>query len=167
LILFFKQAKTQVMMNMTSENIKIASLIQNDIESISHPFKQMADSCGLTEKEFIILMKKLWQEGYIRKFGAVLHHQKAGYKKNSLIIWSVTTAKIEKTGKIFSSFPFVSHCYERKPAFQGKYNLFTMLHGKDEDISFLANKMAVSAKIHDFIILETLEEYKKTSPEYF
>ncbi|OGP88561.1 MAG: hypothetical protein A2031_02690 [Deltaproteobacteria bacterium RBG_19FT_COMBO_43_11] len=152
---------------MTSENIKIARLIQNDIESISHPFKQMADSCGLTEKEFIIIMKKLCQEGYIRKFGAVLRHQKAGYKKNSLISWSVAPAKIGKIGKIFSSFPFVSHCYERKPAFEGKYNLFTMLHGKDEDISFLANKMAASTEINDFIILETLEEYKKTSPEYF
>lgn len=155
------------MININSESIKIARLIQNDIESISRPFKQMADSCGITEKEFIIIMKKLWQEGYIRKFGAVLRHQKVGYKKNSLITWSVAPVQIEKTGKIFSSFPFVSHCYERKPAFKGKYNLFTMLHSKGEDISFLANKMAVLAKIHDFIILETLEEYKKTSPEYF
>ena len=155
------------MINMTSENIKIARCIQNDIESISHPFKQMADSCGLTEKNFIIIIKKLYHEGYIRKFGAVLRHQEAGYKNNSLVIWSVAEVQIEKAGKIFSLFPFVSHCYERKPAFQGKYNLFTMLHSRGEDISFLANKMAVLAEIDDFIILKTLEEYKKTSPEYF
>jgi DNA-binding Lrp family transcriptional regulator len=155
------------MIDMTSENIKILRLIQNDIEPISHPFKKIADSCGLTEKELIIIMKKLWEEGYIRKFGAVLRHQKAGYTKNSLITWCVTPAQIEKAGKIFSLFPFVSHCYERKPAFQGKYNLFTMLHSKGDDIASLINKMIISIDIHDFLILETLEEYKKTSPEYF
>jgi DNA-binding Lrp family transcriptional regulator len=155
------------MINMTPENMKIARCIQNDIELISHPFNQMADCCGLTERDFIVKLKKLWQEGYIRKFGAVLRHQKAGYQKNSLVAWSVTPTQTEKTGKIFSSFSFVSHCYERKPAFREKYNLFTMLHSKDEDISNLANKMAVSAEIHDFIVLETMEEYKKTSPEYF
>ncbi len=155
------------MTKMTSENIKIAQLIQNDIELISHPFKQMADSCNLAEKDFIITIKKLQQRGYIRKFGAILHHRKAGYKKNSLVIWSAAESQIEKTGKVFSSFPFVSHCYERKPAFQEKYNLFTMLHSKGEDIFFLANKMADSAEIYDFTILETLEEYKKISPEYF
>jgi siroheme decarboxylase len=154
-------------LSMTSKYSKIARCIQNDIESVSQPFKNMADSCGLTEKDFIIIIKKLYHEGYIRKFGAVLQHQEAGYKNNSLVLWSIAEAQIEKTGKIFSSFSFVSHCYERTPAFKNKYNLFTMLHSRDANIPILVDRMSFSAGVDNFLIMETIKEYKKTSPEYF
>lgn len=72
-----------------------------------------------------------------------------------------------KTGNIFASFPFVSHCYERKPAFRNKYNIFTMLHSNNENIFSLINEAATAAGISDYLILESVKEYKKTSSEYF
>ena len=103
----------------------------------------------------------------MRKFGAILRHQKTGYGKNALVVWSVPADQIEKAGKIFASFPFVSHCYERNPAFGKKYNLFTMLHSKNENILSMIKDMATATNIHDYLILESIQEYKKTSPEYF
>ena len=103
---------------MTAKKIKVARLLQGDIQLKSRPFREIADSCGLTEKEIINIIKKLNKEGYIRKFGAILRHQKIGYEKNALVVWSVPADKIEKAGNIFASFPFISHCYERKPAFK-------------------------------------------------
>jgi siroheme decarboxylase len=167
LILFIKQVKTYFVEIITTKKIKVARLLQGDIQLKSHPFRQIADSCGLTEKEIINIIKKLNEKGYIRKFGAVLRHHKIGYAKNALVVWSVSQDKIEKIGITFASFPFISHCYERNPAFNSKYNLFTMLHSKGEDITSLTNKMAASIDIHDFLILESLKEYKKTTPEYF
>jgi siroheme decarboxylase len=151
----------------TTKKIKVASLLQGDIQLKSRPFRGIADSCGLTDKETINIIKKLNKEGYIRKFGAVLRHHQIGYAKNALVVWSVPQDKIEKAGITFASFPFISHCYERNPVFRSNYNLFTMLHSKGEDMSSLINKMAVSIDIHDFLILESLKEYKKTTPEYF
>ena len=75
--------------------------------------------------------------------------------------------QIEKAGKIFASFLFVSHCYERNPAFREKYNIFTMLHSKDKNILSLINDMATATGINDYLILESIQEYKKKSPEYF
>jgi DNA-binding Lrp family transcriptional regulator len=107
------------------------------------------------------------EKGIMRKFGAILRHQKAGYGKNALVVWSVPADQIEKAGKIFASFLFVSHCYERNPAFIKKYNIFTMLHSKDENILSLIKNMATATDINDYIILESIQEYKKISPEYF
>lgn len=167
LILFFKQVKSYIVKKNTSKTMRAASLLQSDIHLKSRPFRDIADSCGLTEKEIINIIKKLTKEGYIRKFGAVLRHHKIGYEKNALVVWSVPQDKIEKAGSTFASFPFISHCYERNPVFGSRYNLFTMLHSKGEDMTSLTNKMAASIDIHDFLILESLKEYKKTTPEYF
>ena len=155
------------MEKITAKKIKVASLLQGNIQLKSRPFRQIADSCGRTEKEIINIIKKLNKEGYIRKFGAVLRHHRIGYRKNALVLWSVPQNQIEKAGITFASFPFISHCYERNPGFKSKYNLFTMLHSKGEDMTSLTNKMAASIDIHDFLILESLKEYKKTTPEYF
>jgi hypothetical protein len=42
-----------------------------------------------------------------------------------------------------------------------------MLHSKDENILSKINDMATATGINDYLILESIQEYKKTSPEYF
>jgi hypothetical protein len=42
-----------------------------------------------------------------------------------------------------------------------------MLHSKDKNILSVIKKMAMATDINDYIILESIQEYKKTSPEYF
>ncbi|HRY37453.1 MAG TPA: hypothetical protein P5347_01925, partial [Smithellaceae bacterium] len=105
--------------------------------------------------------------GILRKFGAILRHQQAGFQKNALVMWSVPPDALENAGHRLASLSYISHCYERKPAFQNKYNLFTMLHTQNDDISPLITTMSQLIHNKDFLILESLQEYKKTSPEYF
>jgi DNA-binding Lrp family transcriptional regulator len=152
---------------MNKAEIQLAQLIQKDIDAVSRPFKTIAQKLIISEADVIQSIKKLSRDGLIRKFGAILRHRKAGYKTNALIVWSVPEENMEKVGKLFSSFPFVSHCYERNPPFRNKYNLFTMIHSQTEDIDSLARELSASSKINDFLILNSIEEYKKTSPEYF
>jgi len=142
-------------------------LLQNDLTLINRPFTAIADASGLTTVELIDLLKKLSTNGILRKFGAILRHQKAGYRKNALVVWSVLPGAVEETGQAFASLAFISHCYERRPAFQNKYNLFTMLHAQNDDIATLVDRMCQQINCHDYLILDSLQEYKKTSPEYF
>ena len=143
-------------------------LLQQDLPLIERPFTAIADACGLTTIQLMELLKKLAAEGILRKFGAILRHQKAGYGKNALVVWSVPPGKVEEAGKAVASQAFISHCYERKPAFQNKYNLFTMLHARDdEDVAFLVDTMSQQIHCNDYLVLDSLQEYKKTSPEYF
>jgi siroheme decarboxylase len=155
------------MRNLTTAEKKVARLIQHDIPLVKHPFREIGIACGLKEEEVLNITRRLQQEGYIRRFAAILRHQKAGYTRNALLVWQVPPEQIEKAGEILAAFSFISHCYERKPAFQDKYNLFSMLHTQNENIEFLVNQMAESINSHDFLILESIQEYKKISPEYF
>jgi DNA-binding Lrp family transcriptional regulator len=155
------------MEKLNNEEKKVARLIQGDVPLVSSPFDEIGESCGLTTDKILNISQSFLKKGIMRKFGAILRHQKTGYGKNALVAWSVPADQIEKAGNIFASFFFVSHCYERKPAFSKKYNIFTMLHSKDKNILSMIKEMAMATDINDYIILESLQEYKKTSPEYF
>jgi len=155
------------MIKLTNTEMEVARLIQKDIELIKCPFENIAWELSMTQFQLIQVIKKFSSKGFIRKFGAILRHQKIGYKKNALIVWSVPSERTDKIGEVFSSFPFVSHCYERKPPFKNKYNLFTMIHSQNNDIMSLSGTMSASIGINDFLILQSMQEYKKTSPEYF
>jgi siroheme decarboxylase len=146
---------------------KAAHILQSDIPLDAKPFTAIADICGMSTNDLIFWIKELSHQGMIRKFGAILRHQNAGYQKNALAIWSVPPDVLEKAGYIFAELPYISHCYERKPAFQDKYNLFTMLHTQKNNISPMVNFMSRLISCDDFLILESVQEYKKTSPEYF
>jgi len=155
------------MEKLTVKQNKVACLIQHDIKVVSSPFVEIGNACGLSASEVLNTTKELLKKGFIRKFCAILRHQQAGYKNNALVVWSVPPDQVEKTGRVLSASRSVSHCYERKPAFQGKYNIFTMLHSQDEKISSLVKDIATAIGIHDYLILESIQEYKKKSPEYF
>jgi siroheme decarboxylase len=168
LILFSMQDKICFMKDyLTVKQKKVACVIQKDIAVMRFPFNELSNLCGLTNEDVLDTTKQLLKKGFIRKYGAILRHQKAGYEKNALVVWSVPAEQTKKTGNMFASFPFISHCYERKPAFREKYNIFTMLHSKDEIILSLVKDMVTATDIHDYLILESIQEYKKTSPEYF
>ena len=155
------------MEKLTVKQNKVARLIQEDIQVVRSPFAEIGNACSLTTREVLDTTKELLKKGFIRKFCAILRHQKAGYINNALVVWSVPSDQVEKAGKMLSAYRSVSHCYERNPAFRGKYNIFTMLHSKDKNISSLINDMATAIGINDYLILESIHEYKKKSPEYF
>jgi siroheme decarboxylase len=146
---------------------KVARLIQLDIPLVNRPFQETGKACGLGEEEVLNITRHLRQEGYIRRFGAILRHQEAGFTRNALVIWSVPPERLEEAGKTLAAFSFISHCYERNPAFQNKYNLFTMLHTQNDNIAAIIGEIAGSINSRDFLILESIQEYKKISPEYF
>ena len=151
----------------TSKQKKVACLIQKDIAVQKFPFKEIGKLCSLAEEDVLDITKELRNKGYIRKFGAILRHEKAGYKNNALVVWSVPDQQTEQTGNSFASLPFVSHCYQREPAFMGRYNIFTMIHSGGRSISSLIKEMAGGTGLKDYLILKSVKEYKKTSSEYF
>lgn len=146
---------------------KIAAIIQGDIPLVPKPFHAIGSRLGITGDEVLNIVRTFLDDGYIRRFGAVLRHNQAGFIKNALIVWAVPPNLMEQTGQTMAGFSFVSHCYAREPAFQDKYNLFTMVHTRKDNLKELIDKMSQAVNINDFLVLESIQEYKKISPEYF
>jgi DNA-binding Lrp family transcriptional regulator len=151
----------------TEKEKKLAKHIQGDIPLEKRPFKRIGEELGLTEAEVINAINNLKKKGFLRKFGAILRHQKAGLTKNVMVIWAVPDEKCEAVGNVLASYGETTHCYERVPPFEGKYNLFAMMHFKDDNPEKLIQEISSQTGIKDYRILETKEEFKKNSMEYF
>ena len=102
--------------------------------------------------------------GYMRRFGAILRHQQAGFAYNAMVCFDT----IDKSGDILAQNPHVSHCYER-PAFEGfPYTMYAMMHAQSaEDLERFIKEAAESIGNPDYAVLHSLKELKKTSYRFF
>ncbi len=159
--------KTGKVSALSPREADVARLIQGDIPLDKRPFRCIAEAAGLSEEEILSLAGTFRKRGIIRKFAAIVRHQKVGYTHNVMVLWAVPPQQVEAAGRVFSSFEVVTHCYERTPPFAGRYNIFTMVHFRREADEVLLGEMASAAGVDDFRVLRSLEEFKKNSMEYF
>ena len=147
---------------------KIIHHIQGDIPLVEAPFAHIAEQVGISEEECISIIDGMKKQGVIRRFGATLRHQHAGYVFNVMVVWNVPEDKIDEAGAVLSSFNNVSHCYYRPPKEDWPYNIYTMIHGKSlKENQLLAEKMSEASGKKDYILLPSIKELKKTSMSYF
>jgi DNA-binding Lrp family transcriptional regulator len=147
---------------------KIIGLLQDDIPMDPRPFAIMADQVGITEEQFLSRVKSMVESGIIRRFGATLHHQKAGFSANAMVAWIVPDSKVEEAGRIMAGFREVSHCYQRVTQGDWKYNVYTMIHGNSRDECHeIARRISKNTGINEYAVLFSEKEFKKTSMEYY
>lgn len=152
---------------LTPTETTVARRLQGDIPIAERPFQQIAEEVGLTEGEVLAIARELRRQGIVRKFGAIVRHQLAGYTHNAMVVWAVPPNRVDDVGKRLASFPEITHCYERRPAFEEKYTLFTMVHFRKDADPDLLGKIAAAAGVEDYQLLRSIEEFKKISMEYF
>jgi DNA-binding Lrp family transcriptional regulator len=121
----------------------------------------------MSEEAVLDTIGALVQQGVIRKIGAILRHQRAGITRNAMVIWAVPGERAEEAGAVFASCKEITHCYERRPPFQDRYNLFTMIHAGEGRLEGVIAKISKQAGISDYRVLLSEEEFKKSSMEYF
>ena len=141
--------------------------LQGDLPIEKRPFRAVASRAGMNEEAVLDAIGQLAQQGVIRKFGAILRHQRAGITRNAMVIWAVPPDRTEEAGSVFASFREITHCYERQPLFEGRYNLFTMIHAAEGSLEDTIARISSRVGISDYQVLESLEEFKKSSMEYF
>ncbi|MGB9619483.1 MAG: Lrp/AsnC family transcriptional regulator [Armatimonadota bacterium] len=153
---------------MTDREKAIVRAIQGGLPVCEEPFAEVAEAAGVTLDE-LLRQIDLWKDdGTIRRFGAVLRHQRAGYSANAMVVWNVPEDQVEDFGQMAAANPSVSHCYQR-PRFEGfRFNVYTMIHGTSrEHCENAARGISEKTGITDYMLLYTTREFKKSSPVYF
>ena len=146
----------------------IIHFLQGDLPLVARPFAVLAEKIGMSEEDLIEKVLSFKEQGILRRFGATLRHQKAGVKANVMVAWYVPEEKIHEAGRLMATFKEVSHCYQRRTQGQWRYNVFTMIHGKNQgECQAVAKTIAKKTGSEDYIFLVTRKEFKKTSPKYF
>ena len=127
-------------------------------------------------KEWGILCDELREDlasKRMRRFGAILRHQEAGFAFNAMVCFKIDSAAITAAGSLLASNPHISHCYER-PAFENfPYNVYAMMHANSAEQlnQFIADCVeslnALQSSPVEYAELHSVRELKKTSFKFF
>lgn len=142
--------------------------LQENLPDSLTPFADIARELGWDEATVLERTRKFLNARLIRRFGAVLRHQKAGYTANAMGVWQVPEEKTEEAGKLMAAFREVSHIYQRPTLPDWPYSLFTMIHGRSiEECKVVMAKISETIGITTYNMLFSLKELKKSSMKYF
>lgn len=146
----------------------LVRVLQVDLPYSLTPFAEIAQKLQWTETEVLELTRSLLERGLIRRFGAVLRHQKAGFTANAMGVWPVPEDQAYEIGKKMAAFHEVSHCYQRPTLPDWPYTLFTMIHGQSvEDCQHVMERISEETGIKEYRMLFSKAELKKSSMQYF
>jgi len=144
-------------------------MVQGDLPDCAEPYAEIARQAGLTEAEALELLQRLKDQGVIRRFGATLRHQQAGYGDNAMVAWYVEQdLDLDQVGALMASRPEISHCYQRRNCYEWPFNLYTMVHARSrQECLDLVEELSKVSRVPQYAILFSRIELKKTSMAYF
>lgn len=151
---------------LSRSDINIIKTLCQPLEICTEPFAMLAKKLGISQKELLAKVQS-WKEcGVIRRFGVVLNHRGVGLEGNALVAWNCNGADPETAAHILCTFSQVSHCYQRNGYAKWPYQLYTMVHAENRQCCLaLVKKMSRACGLHDYKILLTVRELKKTKAD--
>ena len=136
---------------MTDHDRTLLTAIEDGLPLVSRPFADIADRIGWEEERVIERLKALIKDGAIKRFGVVVRHRVLGYRSNAMVVFDIPDGIVTTAGEALAALPYVTLCYRRPrrlPAW--RYNLFCMIHGRNEDeVGAEVDEAAVAAGIAD------------------
>lgn len=140
---------------------------------VERPFEQGAALVGkqigreVTENEVIARILELRALKAIRRFGAMVKHQKMGFAFNGMTVWNVDDGRLDEVGAAFAEKPYVSHCYTRLAKPTWPYKIYAMAHAQTQDeLDGYVAELGEIAQAEPLVLVST-KEYKKVSMRYF
>jgi DNA-binding Lrp family transcriptional regulator len=154
--------------DVSQEIIDYVLVMQEDLAPVSRPFDAMADQLGMTLDQLFDKAAELTEQKIMRRYSAVLHHRRAGFSSNAMIVWKVPDERSEEIGIIMAEHPAVTHCYQRPTYEDWPYSHFTMVHGtSSEECERFGDEIAEATGMNERQLVYSLREYKKTRVRYF
>jgi len=117
--------------------------IQDGFPLSATPYRDIAERVDAPVGDVLAAVERLLADGSIKRIGCVVNHVVTGFDANCMVVWDVPDEQLDAQGKAVGRLPYVTLCYHRprRPDLGWEYNLFTMVHGREE--------AAVDAKIDE------------------
>lgn len=142
--------------------------LQEDLPLVLEPYRHIAEELGIGEEELLNKIKELKERKVLRRIGAILYHREVGFAANAMVVCKIPSDRMKEVAEIISSFPQVSHCYERSALPDWPYNFYAMTHSESfESCDAIILEMISAAKIEEYEVLYSTKELKKSSVKYF
>ncbi len=162
-----RRASKEPPRSFTEEDLDYVRVLQQDLPLEPAPFQGWADSLGIRQRRMFARAREFVASGVMRRFAAVLRHQKAGFLANAMICWRIPEEQLPDLGYRLASYPQVSHCFQRRVYPDWPYNIFCMVHAPSRSqCEEIARRMSQEIGVDDYIILYSTKEYKKERVRY-
>ena len=149
-------------------DIAVIRELQEDVPLTPRPFNPMAERLGISLQALFDAAESFKRRGMMRRFSAVLHHRRAGFRSNAMAVWKVPPERAVEVGNMMAQSRWVTHCYERPTFPDWQYTHFTMIHATSQDqCEVVAQEISDATGITEYQLLYSSREYKKTRVRYF
>lgn len=148
-------------------DFEIIGMLEQDLPLVPRPFKEMAAKLAMEEEELLDKARSYLSAGAMRRFAAVLNHRQAGFMANAMSVWKVPQERLQEVGQTMATFSAVTHCYQRPVYPDWPYNIFAMIHGRNEcECITVVSAIAGATGINDYELLYSTQEFKKVRMKY-
>ena len=110
---------------------RIIKATQAGLPLCKQPYDAIAAEIGIVPQEVMSRLRRMVEQGIVRRIGAVPNHYRLGYLANGMSVWDIPDEAVSEAGRRVGALDFVSHSYRRPrhpPIWP--YNLFAMVHGR-------------------------------------
>jgi len=131
---------------------KVLQLLSKGLPICNDPYKALSKQLEISEHELIEFIKDLDSSNVISRFGMVISPEAVGYEKNAIVVWDVPDDEVDQLGALLGLQEKISLCYKRQRQLPDwPYNLFTVIHGKDQnDVVAELNRIVSENKIENY-----------------
>ncbi|HXV27631.1 MAG TPA: AsnC family transcriptional regulator [bacterium] len=166
--IYDERRRRKVAPDLTSAEIDAIRVLQEDLPLVDEPYQKLAFQLGIEESRLFEIMKSFTERGYLRRVAAILHHRKAGFAANAMVVWQIPEEKQDEAGSKMALFREVSHCYKRPVYAEFPYALYTMVHApKISDCEAITLQIEEKVGKWPRLNLLSTKEYKKIRLKYF
>jgi len=131
-------------------------MIQDAFPIESYPFKIIGERVGITEQEALMRIKKMKDEGIIRRIGAVFDPHKLGYV-TTLCAARVPAGKVKEFVEIVNAYSGVTHNYRRNH----EYNIwFTFTAPSEKKLRDSINEIRQKTGVCDILNMPARRTFK-------
>ncbi|MDQ1278370.1 MAG: siroheme decarboxylase [Thermodesulfobacteriota bacterium] len=124
---------------------KILNMLQNEFPLVPCPFQVVADRLGIGEKDVLSRVKKLKDDGVIRRIGAIFDPRMLGYV-SALCAARVAEKKMALFTAAVNASPYVTHNYRRNHDYNVWFTIIAPSTAAMEDfIAELKNGTGIEA----------------------
>jgi len=166
--IFDESRRRKTASDLTEAEIEVIRVLQEDLPLCETPYEAAAKEIGIKESELFEIVRSFISRNYLRRIAAILHHRRAGFAANAMVVWDIPKADLDVIGPEFAKFREVSHCYERPIFSDWPYSVYTMVHGaKMADCEAIVERMEAKIGRRPHLNLYSTKEYKKIRLKYF
>lgn len=135
---------------------KILNILQKEFPLEGHPYLIVGERCGISEDETIRRVRKMRNEGIIRRIGAVFDGTKLG-RVSTLCAARVPEEKIESFVAVVNAHKNVTHNYQR----DHEYNIwFTVSAASAGELENFLKEVKEKTGVTDILDMRAVRTFK-------